>query len=338
MNINADILRQSIADYRASPAINQSFLKGIDSGYVLGAKKSNSLAMTMGSLLDATMTSVELIDDFFIISDKRPSQIIIDIVTAVYELNDVAESLEEVQDLIQVVLKTIEYQGNWKIDTKLAKIIKDGDDYYKLLKIKGDRELITTSEYNDVKQLAIKLRNTHPASIVFGQPTNEYQKAIFGNYKDIPIKGLCDIITWGTDKTDVVWLTDLKQTDQPLSKIKEITKQFQYHFQLSFYKYILENFYTDKEVKCQLLFVSRFNGESVILQLSDFDLEVGKSGARWVKGALYNHETQIIPETYIKGWQDCLNIYKQSQTLGIKDYNLEKYSCNSVFQYNSIYE
>jgi hypothetical protein len=338
---------KTVEEYRNSPAINQSTLKSISSGYI--KRKKPTLRMIIGSLVDALLTSSELFDDLFLIyKGKRPSQVICDIVEHVYNqqiyLNETENQeiypFEACEFLISDALKVYPYQQNWKELTRINKIMEEGKEYYELMKIKGGRELVTQEEYDKALVLVENLWENSPSKEVLSEATH-WQLPMYASFRGEELKGLIDLAKFDYDN-QIITLTDAKFSEIPLTRsgIKTHIIKFAYHYQLSYYKNLFEINYPGWTINCQLLFINSFSSKSLVYKLSDLDLEIGKSGVVKVTSQYYSDflEKIIIQESRVNGWLDDFNIYIQSKELQIEDYNLDYYYNGGVYEGNSIFE
>ena len=321
---------KEIRDYRDSSAVNQSLLKGIESGYV--KRKRNTISMCLGSLLDAYLCVNELLEDLFIIADNRPTDIICNIVEFVFNNSLVLDNnnLEDFKKEIILSFNTYSYQANWKIDTKVNTVIIKGSEYFELLKKKGEKEIVTLEEcINSANTVGI-LYNTEPAKSVLLSVT-QFQVALYGICEGVRIKGLLDCISIDENNKHII-ITDIKRTEYPLSQLKKVIEKFQYIFQLSFYRFLVKFNYPEYTVSCQLLFISAFNSSSCVWKISDTDMDFYECGYYIIEKSIFSEELDktIVSTEYKKGWKNLLNIFKQCKEIGLNHFDLNLYYKNYI--------
>ena len=330
---------KEIQRYRDDEGVSQSLLKSITTGYI--SRKKKTLSMTLGSLYDCYICTYELLEDLFIISDgKRPTDVICQIVEYVFNNSLVIDfsKLEDFESMIEESFQSIVYQGKWKTETKIKKVIEEGSEYFDLLKVKGERELVTQKEVDEACKTVSLLYQNNPAKSVL-QNTTEFQKALYGQYNGVRIKGLLDCF-YINEAQKVIIITDIKRTDFNFRQLKHLIKKFRYDFQLSFYKELVQQNYPEYDVICQLLFISAFDGRSALVVLSEVDLDFAKTGFYNISGTVYSSESDksIVSTDYNPGWETLIEVYKQSIELNVKDFNIEHFCNGGIYNFKSIHE
>jgi hypothetical protein len=271
--------------YRAKFAISQSAIKDwkdmppqkwYDKWILKITKKKTGEALDFGTLLDTLCFSEKEFDKRFLVSeDKKPSEKVTAIVTAILEhineLNANAKKLnekpaEEGKEKVKIPLKVLSLVDNKDIVQKFTveldhyaskpeqgynDVIAKGSDYFELLKKAGKRIIITQKQ----KELAEKLRDklyNDPATAGFFKPKKGcfvfFQVQIFGEFpidgldavESLPIKGMIDIIHVNTKRKEVREV-DLKFTNDAFkfNHFSGPVRMFDYPMQHSFYDFLI---------------------------------------------------------------------------------------------------
>lgn len=188
--------------YRMDPALSYSTLAKYERE---GFDKLDSLfehittpSLTLGSMVDCLITgSLEEFDaqfyvaDFPAIGDKE-----LQVVTQLFDLygNYYAELEAMPATYILDVANTVEFQKNWRDDTRVKVLTERCSQYYKVKKLAGNRTVVDMNTFEDVKAMVRALK-TSPATCGYFQDNEEdspirryYQlkfKATFGgiNYR-----------------------------------------------------------------------------------------------------------------------------------------------------------
>ena len=246
---------ESIKAYFDSPALNQSYLKKFAQPFDIFIYQKEQEAVPsrilysddadysiVGSALDTILTSEpERFDQvFFIGGEIKPSELIISIVKNVFDFSRTEDrkfdTLNELQDLIQQAVLAHAYQPNWKIDTRINKIIELGFDYYEELKESEGKIIINANDFELVKTMANSIRNDNP--IIFNNYLEHidiyFQYPLYWNENDIDCKGLIDVMIINhADQT--IQLIDIKSTGQHISSFKSSYESYGYDYQGAWY-------------------------------------------------------------------------------------------------------
>lgn len=275
--------------YRADSAISYSTLSTFAKGGFKALKESldgikiSSASLKHGSLVDTLLTDKENFNNLYTVADyKVPSETILKIVEDIWEISKEAEDyslLTDVaianQDMVMSVINNNNYGGaNWKEETKIKKVVEEGESYYNLLAAtKGVKELVSEEEYNLANGCVLSIL-THPYTSWLFKKTNDseihYQSkfkiSFNGLLSDVSIyKWKDEILETNTIRCmfDMIYINhtekvilpiDLKTTYLPEEQFYESFIKWRYDLQSTMYSYILRNvvkndvFYKDYKI------------------------------------------------------------------------------------------
>jgi hypothetical protein len=151
---------------QGSPVMSSSTVKLIRSGdggsieklayylenyNALQAARKYNFSLEYGSLLHKYMEAPE---NFVIADFARPSEMMTDMATAVFErvlhgkqgVYEHVGALSEWGDVVLDVANSFNYQGRWKDETRVKKILEEGEQYFNFLTEKKDAHVLTDKE------------------------------------------------------------------------------------------------------------------------------------------------------------------------------------------------
>lgn len=270
-------------EYRADSAISYSTLstyareglKGLKE--IVEGKVLDTPSIRFGSAVDTLLTEPEEFENLFAITDyKDPSDAIRDIVKLVWERSDKeTNNLKNIdKDLLFQCIEEIGYgAANWKEETKINKVITEGNELFHLLPVmEQGKTLLTTQEYQQAMQCVTALK------------TNEYTKRYFNDkdwviyyqlkfkleeedlkdfkYFEAPHLGslrcMFDIILVNY-KDKLIIPIDLKTTGKPEYEFEDSFIYWRYDLQSTLYSFILrENCKKDEYFKDFVVMPFRF--------------------------------------------------------------------------------
>ena len=151
-------------------------------------------------------------------------------------------ALEQCRNTILDFCNQNNYQPNWKDDTRIDKIIKEGSEYFDLLKSIADKTPITESEYAKAVNAVMALKaDKYTQYYTRKQKDVEFlDKFIvcFG-YEGEEIKGELDRVVIN-HKTKTITPIDFKTTGKSILGFNYDFWQFRYDFQAAVYTYGLQ--------------------------------------------------------------------------------------------------
>ena len=291
-----------VEDYYINPAISQSQLK-----LLLGPDPSifNTIQepdlyfeekkhFIIGNGVDMQLTRpIEEFNQKFHISNlqNKPSDTIKSIVNQVYDLvkEEVGELADKgvLRDHTSKILDSCNdhnYQPNWKIETRIAKIV-EAWEYWEDLKA-AEGKIVLSQEENDlISQIVMSIRTNPATSKYFERDTNFVeildQYSIYFNYEGIECKALLDrIIVDHKNKT--IQPIDFKTMGDQTLYFPKSLRQRRYDIQAAFYTEALKSkkvYETYTILPFKFIVESTVNpGNPLVFTCSDELLDIGKNG------------------------------------------------------------
>lgn len=194
-------------EYRADPAYSYSTIAKFDRE---GFEKLDTLfdkvespSLLFGSCVDTLLTDGQkAFDERFLVADfNSVTDTIRKIVEdAFMQFGKTYNTLSSIPTReFGVLVDTYDFYKNWKVETRINKVISEGSDYYHLLYIAGDKKIITSTMYQDVVNCVDALRNAPATKWYFekdnpftGSVERLYQLKFKGEYEGIPLRIMAD--------------------------------------------------------------------------------------------------------------------------------------------------
>jgi hypothetical protein len=252
-------------EYRQLPGVNQSSLKKIlvSPQSYLQAVKSQAEPdddkedhFVFGGVLDVMLVgNKEEFDRQYIKipDDTKCSDAVKAIVSNVYNcvVDEDKLSLSNYSDVILTVAREQNYQNNYKDETLIASVIKQGEDYFKLLSKIAGKTPVTETDY--AKAVSCKM------ALIADKFTNPYVKAgkeieflnrfiIQFEYEGVNIKGELDRVIIN-HKQKTVTPVDFKSTGKSVYTFKYDFFKYRYDFQAAVYR---QGLFNDERIKTLL--------------------------------------------------------------------------------------
>jgi hypothetical protein len=249
--------------YRADSALSYSLL----SAYARGGhkalresyyekKKLSTVALSFGSLLDTIITNPGEFDNLYLVTENGlPSEKTREVVDKLFNLFPRESSLVNVpyDDILKAYNES--FDNNWKSDTKVKKIIEEGDEYFKLLFQKKDRVLVSKNDYLDALDCQEALLTSPYTSFIFdGTNPNvevfyqlKFKISMDGDdplaWEEELIEGptyrvMFDILLVNHDQ-GVVYPIDLKTTSKDEEAFDSSIAEYRYDLQANSYRDVL---------------------------------------------------------------------------------------------------
>ena len=211
-------------EYRQDPSYSYSTLakftrEGFDKLDTL-FDRVESPSLLFGSMVDTLLTDGQdaydakyFVADFPEVADKI--KLITDAIFNAH--SDTYSSLTSVpNEIIIAYTEAFEYQKNWKPETR-AKVIKEqGNEYYSLLYLAGDKTVVSAALHADVLDCVDRLRSSEATKWYFMKDnpfddTTErlYQLKFKGEYEGIPLRIMADLMVVD-HKNKIIYPCDLK--------------------------------------------------------------------------------------------------------------------------------
>ena len=240
-------------EYRADPAYSYSTIakfdrEGFDKLETL-FDKVESPSLLFGSCVDTLLTDGQkAFDERFMVADFNSTP------DAVRKIVDEAFNMfsAEYTSLIDIpekklaaLVDTFEFQKNWKLETRVKKVITDGSEYYSLLYVAGNKQIITSTLYQDVVNCVDTLRQSPSSSWYFqkdnpfaGNIERLYQLKFKGEYEGIPLRIMADLIIVDHDKKIII-PCDLKTSYKEEWNFWKSFIEWRYYIQANLYSEII---------------------------------------------------------------------------------------------------
>ena len=211
-------------EYRADPAYSYSTIAKFDRE---GFEKLDTLfdkvespSLLFGSCVDTLLTDGQEAFDarFFVADFPEIADNIKKIVDNIFrEFSDKYITLDKVPDKdIIFITEMLDYQKNWKPETRAKVIREKGSEYYNLLYLAGDKTVITSNFYADVLACIEELKTSKATKWYFqdDDPFDDsierlYQLKFKGEYEGISLRCMSDLLICD-HKNKIIIPCDLK--------------------------------------------------------------------------------------------------------------------------------
>jgi hypothetical protein len=249
-------------DYRGIKKVNQSSLKKIltsPKAYLLAVDKMENQDddvtpdhFIFGSVVDIMLmgTREDFEKRFVKIPDEtKCSETVQTIVAQVFawaieekkEEDDLIFGLSAYNDFIADACTTFNYQSNWKPETKVAKIIEQGSEYFNLLKTMVGRTPVTETEYANAVNCVMALKaDTYTKQFVDAKfdKNMEFINRFIVEFEieGVEMKGELDRVAINHE-TKRIFPIDFKTTSKPVTGFEYEFWKYRYDFQAATYGY-----------------------------------------------------------------------------------------------------
>lgn len=240
-------------EYRKSSALSYSTIarfhrEGFD-GLDKIFDKIESPSLIFGSMVDALITGgQDEFDNTFIVAEfpNIPDSQINVIRNLFNSYSENYNSLLKIPDnFIIVATEVLDFQRNWKPETRVKVIKENGVEYYNLLHISIGKTLVNTKDYQDA-QACVKALKENDFTSEFFVENNPFDKTIEkfyqlkfqGIYKDIELRCMADLIMVDHENK-VVTPIDLKTSFKKEWNFPSSFIQWGYWIQAQLYWYII---------------------------------------------------------------------------------------------------
>ena len=246
--------KSEIDKYRENPALSQSDLKklllGLDA-FTKEEPESETLPMIIGSAVDTILTGQkgDFEKEFYISTVTKPSDTMEAMLVAIYNnAPDKNLGLDDLKDLVEEVVTDFNYQPNWKIETRISKVVENFG-YYEELKASAGKTVISLDTMTIIDNVVNSLQTNPVTASLFSttERTNidfYYQLPIFWEYMGVNCKGLIDLVIVEKDMEGLVRSVtpyDLKTMGESTLKFIDSVKKRRYDIQAAWYTYGLLN-------------------------------------------------------------------------------------------------
>jgi hypothetical protein len=332
--------------YRDIVALNQSCLKKIlqsPKDFLTAVNNQNNDDSTQshfifGSVVDLMLTGTreEFHSKYIVVDDSdNPTEGIKLVVDSLFKdlqhLGDITE-LEDYKTLILSHCNFMNYQSNWKDETRVNKIIDLGKKYFDVLKSSVNKTVVSSIEYSTAITAVAALKSDEFTKYYcWKQPNVEFldKFIIEFEWQGYNIKGELDrVVVDHVEKT--ITPIDFKTTGKSVLNFNSDFWFYRYDFQAAVYKYGLTlhdtiTSYIDKGyVLKNFLYIvveKNFVNNPMIFEVTQKVIDIGFSGGQLSNGKklegfeqaierynfAYQHDKWDYPmEYYTKGKQEII--------------------------------
>lgn len=312
--------KEKIKEYRESNSIGQSQLKKLLVGMDEFLKEDDfkqTLSIQIGKAVDTILTGNEedFEDEFYISSYPKPSDTVALILETVYEKAiDKRADLETYEGILAQVIIDMEYQKNWKIDTRINKLL-EFSGYYQELQDSDGKIIITEETKTIIDNVVDSLRSNPVTQQYFNRVTPNnmdiyLQLPIYWEYKNVQCKSLLDIVVVLKENNgDIrnVIPVDLKTMWDKTTNFLISVKARRYDIQAASYSLaVAKHFNIPMDKVDEFLFVVESTtdiGRPLVFQCTKELLNVGLNGLPELK-----YEQRVIRDK-ILGYNDLIDLY-----------------------------
>jgi hypothetical protein len=337
-----DLVSQSELKYFLHPSTFEKYVDNLllEQTVMPDLYYSEKEAMTIGTGADMLFTrGEEVFNEYFYVSDLTlPGAKIISMCHYIFDKilwqvrngsrtkEEVSTNLSDYPDLISEAIEKEAYYPTYKEETKIKKLIEEGDAYFSLLIAARGKQVIDNNTFETIK----KVKDVYTLGI--GAFLNlldlnledtviTFQKPYYSILIDTKVKCLLDVHVFDI-KTGYTYIIDLKYTSDYLINFKSSIKRFRYDIQSVFYKDIVGK---DENVpKIYILAVSGKNFAFNLFEIEDELLNLGRDGSdsRYkLLGVGYDFLTEEpleIDLPNVVGYKALLSSYKLFQEYYIR--------------------
>jgi len=319
--------RKQIEEYRQSDALGQSQLKKLlvsMDEFLKEDVDKQSPAMIIGSAVDTILTGNEEDFDnlFHVTSFSKPSDVVSSILELVYErTQDKRSDLESNRSLLEEAIIDFEYQKNWKMETKVNKLL-EFSGYYEELQLSEGKTVLSEEQDLIVENVVDSLRTNPATSKYFNRVTPKnmdmyLQLPIYWTYKGVNCKSLLDIVlVFKNEQGDIVKIVpiDLKTYFGRTTEFLNAVRTRRYDIQAASYTLaVAKHFNVPPSIVDNFLFVVESTtdiGHPMVFTVSSELFDVGLNGLPevWYEGRLLRQQ--------ILGYDQLISLYKYYEQQG----------------------
>lgn len=240
-------------EYRSDKAYSYSILAKFErEGFNNLSKlfdKVESPSLTFGSVVDCLMTdSQEEFDRRFLVADfpelPDSQKKVVEYLHRMFSKSYPALSDFDNRTIMDIS-ETLQFQLNWKPETRARVIKENGGEYYDLLTLAEGKTVISQSLYSDALACAEVLRTSEATKFFFEQDNpfekdieRLYQLKFKGEYEGIPLRCMMDLAV--TDhKNKIIYPCDLKTSFHKEWDFPKSFVEWMYMIQAQLYAEIL---------------------------------------------------------------------------------------------------
>ena len=250
--------------------------------------KIDSEPLRFGSLVDTVMTDASELDNKFMIVDfPKPTESIVKIVTAIWENSDKKTNILAKIDPQTILMHAgnEDYQKNWKEETKINKIVFEGQGYFELLALTEGKMVVTQSDLGLAEGCRDNLKSSNYTSKYFYD--NPMKPNVEGHYQlKFKFTFILDGITYHVrcmfdriivdHEAKTIQPLDLKTTGKPEEEFSHSFLQWRYDLQATMYSWILakvckeDDYFKDFTIlPFKFICINRYNQKPLVWTYKD---------------------------------------------------------------------
>ena len=306
--------------YRQDPAISYSTLAKFEREGFNGINhlfdRIETPSLLFGSIVDCLITDKDNFDNLYFVADfpeiQDSQKAIADLI---YSMS--GGNLNLVDDIVENAVLQLNYQPNWKLETRVKVIKEKIEEYYKMLVLAGTKKVVSSSMYEtalscvDALKSAPSTKEYFADNDPFDDNTKRYYQLKFkGSYEGIPIRCMSDLLYVNYERKTIIPI-DLKTSSKKEWDFPKSFIEWRYMIQACMYWFIIrQNLDNDEYFKDFKLEDYRFivvNKESKLPMVWEFnqtqswgDIVLGDYKFRNWRVALkelnyYLQETPLVP-------------------------------------------
>jgi hypothetical protein len=310
-----------IKAYFESPRLGQSTLKGLLKGFdsFLSNQDKDEKELhyeekehfIIGSAVDCILTGEagEFKKQYYTSQlDKKPSDVEMSMTQQVYdelagngifEKSENTIELKDCEDMIKIAIENHDWQRNWKMETKVAKIIDACSNYFNDLKASYGKQILSSEQNAKIHNIVNSLRLNRRTKRFFDRESQAamgtniefyYQLPIYFEYEGIDCKALLDlVVVVRNEEGNIVEIFpyDLKTMAGTTKYFLSSLKARRYDIQAVWYtNALMSHFNVTREVVKQFSFIvesSTNPGKPLIFVVNDQLYKIGQQGRPAVK-------------------------------------------------------
>lgn len=316
-------------EYRKDPSYSYSKLSkfsrvGFDGLHTLDDKIS-SPSLIFGSIFDCLLTAPEEFNDRFVVGEfPSITDQLMKIAQTLWDQHKTDNVLFEdfSDEYLGKIGKDCEYySGDNYTKTRIKNIKENCKEYYELLRLSGDKTLISQKDFQDAQSCLIAMKESFIGKFLSTNPFEDceifYQLKFKAEYHGIPIRCMFDLI-YVDHKNRCIYPIDIKTTFKKEWHFTNSFLEWRYDLQSRLYWWILKKnieldpIYNDYELRdFRFAVISRYNKKPLLWRDSDCKFD----DVITYKGIEYKNWKHILCELH--EYQTNIHQYP----LGIKEEN-----------------
>lgn len=303
-------------EYRKDPALSFSAISRFDRE---GFDKLDELneefttpSLTFGSAVDCWITEgIEAFTERFTVADIPNIQPAIkSIVEALYKkFSSIYTTIFGIpSEAIEEEIRNSAWQPRWNLDTKIAKVLEQGEELYKFMQEAQDKVILSMQTYQEVERCVLALKNSDTTKFYFNEEDEDVERLYQLKFKKT-LNGVdyrCMMDECIVDhKNKIIIPIDLKTSSKKEWNFFKSFIKWNYHMQARlYYRLLLETIKNDSYFKDFTILDYRFiviNKESLTPLVWEFpmtkvfgDIQFGKNNAYVM------HDPELVGKTLRK--------------------------------------